>query len=359
MISYSDGVRRVSAEWPVGQRTGHSLHEVPYFGCFKPQLAEWLIERYSKRGDMVYDPFMGRGTVPIQAALMGRLCSGSDRNPVSWVLMRPRLVPPDGLMGVADRLNQIDDTPTGMDMPYELLEFFTARTLATLVWYKSSLDPRRNIDRWIRMVILSRLTGHSPGYISRYTLPPNKCASLESQKKINAKHGPGENKDIRSIVISKTKSLLRDLTAEQREDLSTANTTVTERPDVVDLIVTSPPFLDAINYEQESTIRNWFIGAANSVRVYYRDETEWAHWLSAEMSNWYRKMRSGGVVCVEVGDVRGIALDTHVIAAGRSAGFTPECVIVDDRKFTKTSHIYGVENMRSGTNQNKVVVFRR
>ena len=42
-----------------------------------------------------------------------------------------------------------------------------------------------NIDRWIRMVATNRLTGHSPGFFSVYTLPPNQAASQNSQIKIN------------------------------------------------------------------------------------------------------------------------------------------------------------------------------
>mgnify|MGYP000160800235 CR=1 FL=1 len=41
-----------------------------------------------------------------------------------------------------------------------------------------SLD---TVDAWIRMVAVNRLTGHSPGFFSVYTLPPNQAASPESQ----------------------------------------------------------------------------------------------------------------------------------------------------------------------------------
>ena len=41
------------------------------------------------------------------------------------------------------------------------------------------------MDDWIRMVALNRLTGHSAGFFSVYTLPPNQAVSVKSQRKIN------------------------------------------------------------------------------------------------------------------------------------------------------------------------------
>ena len=79
--------------WTSGQRKASRLHEVSYRACFKPQLPAFFIERLTRPGDAVYDPFMGRGTTPLQAALMGRRPVGSDINPLSAMLLRPRLTP--------------------------------------------------------------------------------------------------------------------------------------------------------------------------------------------------------------------------------------------------------------------------
>ena len=89
------GIRYLINEfWTAGQRQAHAIHEVSYRACFKPQLPEFFIARLSEPGDAVHDPFMGRGTTPVQAALMGRRPTGNDINPLSVVLTRPRLTPP-------------------------------------------------------------------------------------------------------------------------------------------------------------------------------------------------------------------------------------------------------------------------
>ena len=91
----------VNEFWTAKQRAAHSLHEISYRACFKPALPRFFIERLTEPGDIVYDPFMGRGTTLLEAALLGRVPAGCDVNPLSAVLVRPRLNPPR-LADIAD-----------------------------------------------------------------------------------------------------------------------------------------------------------------------------------------------------------------------------------------------------------------
>ena len=97
----------VNEYWTSGQRQAHSLHEISYRACFKPQLPEFFISRLTAPGEGVYDPFMGRGTTPLQAALQGRWPIGNDMNPLSTLLARPRLAPPSPA-AIEARLGEID-----------------------------------------------------------------------------------------------------------------------------------------------------------------------------------------------------------------------------------------------------------
>ena len=87
----------VNEFWTSGQRQAHSIHEISYRACFKPQLPEFFISRLTAKGGQVYDPFTGRGTTPVQAALMGRKPIANDVNPLSAILVWPRLNPPPQL----------------------------------------------------------------------------------------------------------------------------------------------------------------------------------------------------------------------------------------------------------------------
>ena len=80
--------------WTHRQRQASPIHEISYRACFKPQLPAYFIERLTREGDVVYDPFSGRGTTAIEAALRGRNVIANDANPLSSILTRPRLEVP-------------------------------------------------------------------------------------------------------------------------------------------------------------------------------------------------------------------------------------------------------------------------
>ena len=180
----------VNEFWTAKQRQASSLQEISYRACFKPQLPRFFIERLTQPGEVVYDPFMGRGTTVLEAALLGRVPCGCDINPLSVVLTRPRLRPPR-LEEVAQRLRQIDFAASD-EFPEDLLVFFHPDTLRAIASLKKYLLARRAanaldaVDDWICLLALNRLTGHSPGFFSVYTLPPNQAVSVKSQRKINA-----------------------------------------------------------------------------------------------------------------------------------------------------------------------------
>src|SRR5947208_9716259 len=93
--------------WTSKQRAASSLHEISYRACFKPQLPRFFIERLTAANDRVYDPFLGRGTTMVEAALLGRRVAGCDINPLSSILTAPRLRPPT-LRDVRKRLPSLE-----------------------------------------------------------------------------------------------------------------------------------------------------------------------------------------------------------------------------------------------------------
>jgi hypothetical protein len=87
----------------------------------------------------------------------------------------------------------------------------------------------------------------------------------------------------------------------------------------------------------------------------------WSEVMGEVFDELYRITRHGGYVAFEVGEVRkrSIQLEEHVVPLGISAGFACECVLINQQTFTKTSNIWGVDNMASGTNTNRVVIFSK
>src|SRR5262245_21026125 len=75
--------------WTSRQRQASPIHEISYRACFKPQLPGFFIDQLTAEGDVVYDPFSGRGTTAIEAALHGRSVIANDVNPLSAILTYP------------------------------------------------------------------------------------------------------------------------------------------------------------------------------------------------------------------------------------------------------------------------------
>lgn len=92
----------------VSSRWGHKLHSVcSYMAMFPPSLPHYFIERCTRPGDMVIDPFCGRGTTPLEACLMGRIGVGNDLNYLAYVLTKAKVaLPPSDCL--YDRLLELE-----------------------------------------------------------------------------------------------------------------------------------------------------------------------------------------------------------------------------------------------------------
>lgn len=364
--------------WTSKQRAAHSLHEISYRACFKPQLPRFFIARLTGESDVVYDPFMGRGTTVIEAALLNRVPLGCDINPLSRILTYPRLNLPE-ISEVEKRLQSID-LKAPQDIREDLLVFYHPDTLKSITNLREYLLKREehgemdHADAWIRMVATNRLTGHSSGFFSVYTLPPNQAVSVDSQRKINKKRAQTPPlRDVKAIIMRKSRSLLRKIKkseavllrriAEKARLLtSSADHTPDIRDDTVHLVVTSPPFLDVVDYQRDNWLRCWFNGIEpGSVNIWHFHKPEdWQEKMTGVFKELKRVLVPGGCVAFEVGEVRGgkILLETLAVPAAIKAGLAPEMVIVNSQSFTKTSNCWGVENLKKGTNTNRIVLLR-
>lgn len=369
----------VNEFWTAKQRQASSLHEVSYRACFKPQLPRFFIERLTRPGDIVYDPFMGRGTTPIEAALLGRVPFGNDINPLSIVMTRPRLRPPD-LAQIETRLREIPlNAPA--DMPEDLSAFYHAETLEGISSLKRYLLERQRaggldgVDEWIAVVALNRLTGHSKGFFSVYTLPPNQAVSVKSQRKINQRRSQvPERRDVAALILKKSRQLLGDVDQMTRRTLAQvsgqallltgpANSTPQVSSGSVALVVTSPPFLNVVQYAIDNWLRCWFLGIdAKAVSLTVPNKLErWREAMTQVFHELYRALKAGGHVAFEVGEIHGglTKLEEAVLPCGAAAGLEPVAVVINDQQFTKTANCWGVDNMAKGTNTNRIVVFRK
>jgi hypothetical protein len=366
----------VNEFWTSRQRAASNLHEVSYRACFKPQLPRFFIERLTEAGEVVYDPFMGRGTTCLEAALLGRVPCGCDINPLSKMLLEPRLLPPS-LSDVAERLESID-LSIPVTLREDLLVFYHADTLQEICALRHYLLQRARegtfdlLDGWIRTVAINRLTGHSPGFFSVYSLPPNQAVSIKSQIRINTRRQQTPpRRDIRQLIMRKSRQLLKECGPETRTRLASVfsgrrllTALAGQTPEIEDnsvaLVVTSPPFLDVVDYAGDNWLRLWFAGVdGEEVALTMTRKVEaWEREMGVVFKELMRILRPGGHVAFEVGEVRSgtVRLEEAVVRAARSAGLKPRLILINDQAFTKTAHCWGVNNGEKGTNTNRVVL---
>ena len=381
--------RTVKEFWTSRQRAGHSLHEISYRACFKPQLPEFFIEKYTAPGDLVADPFLGRGTAPLQAHLMGRRAAGSDINPLCVMLARPRFDPPP-LKEAEARLREILDGGSGRggdgdgDVPDDLLAFYHPDTLSQLStlrrWFiereKEEEGGLDRVDDWLRMVCLNRLSGHSPGFFSVRTMPPNQAVSARSQRRINRRRNQvPAPKDIVGIVMKKSRSLLRSENPPSSRlafggapsppvlRTAAADELFYLKDGSVDLVVTSPPFLNIVDYRKDNWLRCWFAGVdiAEVQITGHAAVAEWRGFVRGALREMCRVTRAGGHIAFEVGEVRSgkKLLEEQTLRAARGLPLRPRAVLINRQRFTKTSNLWGVGNNRDGTNTNRVALFQK
>ena len=365
--------------WTARQRQAAKIQEISYRACFKPQLPRFFITLLTNPGDRVYDPFTGRGTTPIEAGLLGRRVIANDINPLSGILTLPRLFFP-AYEEIRARMLSIP-YESGLKADRDLSMFYHPDTESEIVSLRRYLLMREEegvldpLDMWIRMVATNRMTGHSPGFFSVYTLPPNQAVSPDRQIRINeSRNQQPPYRNTRDIILKKTRMLMKDISDRERENLHEAGKEAefftgdarktTAIPDnSVSLTVTSPPFLDIVQYSADNWLRCWFNGINEdevSLQItHLRKVSDWGAVMEGVFHELFRITAPGGWVAFEVGEVRNgsVRLDEVIVPVGCSAGFICTGIVVNNQDFTKTANIWGVSNMEGGTNTNRIVLF--
>jgi len=375
-------VKRYTNEfWTSKQRQANSLHEISYRACFKPQLPRFFIENFTQKNDIIYDPFTGRGTTIIEGALLERNIIANDINPLSEILCKARLFIPQ----IEDLKKRLDEIKIDYKLisDIDLSMFYHNDTLCEILSLKNYLIEKKinntydYLDLWLQMVATNRLTGHSKGFFSVYTLPPNMAVSCKRQIKINTKKNQiPDYRDVKKIILKKTIDLLKNINKKEIENLAKignkalfvncdARKTKKIKNDSVKLIVTSPPFLDVVQYADDNWLRCWFnnidIKLVSEKITMSKNIDDWKIVMNDVLKELYRILRKDGLVAFEVGEVKNgkIKLDEHIAKIAINNNFKCVGIMINEQVFTKTANIWGVSNNSKGTNSNRIVILTK
>lgn len=368
--------------WTAKQRQMHSLHyALSYRASFKPELPDFFIRQFSRPGEVIADPFGGRGTTVLQAALLGRRGISNDVNPLSERITYPK-VHPVALEDLEARLARIPlDQPRDLSREEDMSMFYHPDTYREILNLRDYLQTHRDdIDRFIEMIAISRLHGHSPGFFSAYSFPQISIPK-GNQIKINKTRGvEPDYREIKSRILKKARTTLKDgrldeiLASGRNVRLTVGDSrNLRDWPDSsVNLVVTSPPFLNQVDYVLDTWIETWFCGidtrAIEEKVVQTPDLEEWRQFISDTLSELHRALVPGGKVAMEVGEIRYqgelLNLDETVVNLTTSkpynlGQFKVLGVYVQSQEFTKLSNCFRVKNNVLGTNSNRIVLMEK
>jgi len=349
--------------WDTKQRQGHSLHYIcAYQGSFPPQLPAYFLDRFSD-AKVVMDPFCGRGTVLLEAVLRGKLAQGYDLLPVAQTLSRAKVSCPP-LQEVLDEIDALDLSGPAPEVPPKFVDLYHPKTWAELWNLRSA--PRSDI---LTALTLGRLHGHSPGFFSSCTFnvvslrPP----SLAKQRaKYLAKGDPKaqlEYRDVKALLRKAAKRFIPEEGVTGLGDVQEYDARALPDPDgVVDLVITSPPFLDVIDYNDVNWVRQWFLGAEDSPIGVFKDRSDYITFLRGVLKELHRVLSPNGTIVFEVGPVKKESRMVALVAEAAKGVFEYSGLAVND--FTgadvpKISRAMRGDGGKTSTMANHCVIFAK
>ena len=242
---------------------------------FPESFAERWIGELTRRRDVVLDPFSGRGTTAFSALLMGRRAIATDVNDVAFCLTKSKTNSPK-LSILRRRISQLEHGFDGRHWRHAAEncdEFFhwafRGRTLQQLLYLRELLKWRKSaVDAMIASLALGSLHGEmdkSRSYFSNQmprTISTKPAYSIKFWQQ-RALHPP--ERDVFEIL--RQRAAFRYETPPPRgravvlhRDMRELAWVADELPRPVRCVVTSPPYFDVTNFEEDQWLRLWLLG---------------------------------------------------------------------------------------------------
>lgn len=391
----------IEPDWKAQARLwGPSLHPMcSYLASFPASLAHAFIARYSRPGDVVLDPFSGRGTAPLQADAEGRIGVGNDLNPFAHLLTAAKVEPAAAAetrtriaalrlawaadagdwLALGERVAAHPRHPAsrvpapgsggGPDartesVPDEVALAFHPRTLGQLLLVRSQLRLDDRVDRFLAGALAGILHGKTPSYLS--TVMPNTFSMAPRYVRdfVTRTGFRAPERDVFDALSAKLDRLYRQplpagtglaLHGDARSAGRRARVALRARglPDRARLVVTSPPYLRVLKYGYYNWLRTWLLGFdARAIDAELDDAHRRAPYLvflREVLADLRPALTEDGIIVLVVGEVEmdrgkpstsGIGLAERVWAeAAYPAGYRLAGVVRDEvapnRKMTR------------------------
>lgn len=299
-----------------GENTQQHLHALhPYPARFIPQIPRKAVLTWTNHGDTVLDPFCGCGTTILESTLNGRQAIGIDNNGVACLISRAKVADysQDDLESLKSLAITVKEVSTSDDWKefipnYNSLSYwFDEVAIKDLAILKFKINGLHGNAKLMAMAVLSSIIVRvsyqdSDTRYSRQLQHYNEGAAISwfQTKLVDSVSRIGE-----IINLPKAKSQIH--LADSRDFKVVPKATV-------DLIVTSPPYLNAYDYHKYHRHRlHW----TEADVAYARDNEIGKHDVFTrpnakpdkyfeDMENcfkeWQRVLRANGKALVVIGD---------------------------------------------------------
>ena len=241
-----------------------SLHQLaPYIGKIKSRIAADLVEGYSGPGNLVVDPFAGAGTIPFEAAIRGRRAFAADISPYARILSQAKLSPPRSLQAALDAAEEVLDEAGQLperdlrSVPRWVRRFFHQDTLREALRFAEI--GRRQGNEFLMACFLGILHHQRPGFLS---YPSSHLVPYLRDRKYPRSAFPAMYgyRELRPRLLAKiVRSYKRFVQPRSPRTFTQSAVQRLEFPKRFDALITSPPYMNALDYGRDNRLRLWFI----------------------------------------------------------------------------------------------------
>lgn len=308
------------------KRWGHSFHPMcSYLAMFPPGIPRYFIEQFTEPGDIVLDPFSGRGTAPLEACVSGRVGIGIDLSPLAHILTAAKVDPPS-LNSALKRIGELRagyKRPNVDDVPGNIKMLFDGRlTLPQIVYLRNELSHGKRVDRFLLASLAGILHGgyndamDDSSYLSismpnTFSMSPNYI-----RRYVRNNHLHKLPLDVFEKLTTKVQRLFKNgmpstrgyaYRANARSFASIKNPAFKDSS--VKLIITSPPYLKVVNYGTYNWIRLWLLGESiekTNKELLLDDKhgiNNYENFLGDVLNQCERVLRPDGICALVIGDV--------------------------------------------------------
>jgi len=282
----------------------------PYFTMFPLDFPLNILKRRARKGDVVLDPFCGRGTTNLAARLAGLDSLGVDSSPVASAITASKLVKTSA--------DEILEEAHGILAEYQARQIpagkfwqqaFHPKVLDSLCRFREAFleDCTATSRVALRGIILGAL--HGPKQKSFPSYFSNQCPRTYAPKPAYAtrywrsrKLAP-DSINVLSVIERRAKRYYEnsfDITGTARlADSRFAENLQPETPGIrFNWVITSPPYYGTRTYIPDQWLRNWFVGGPDTVDYTYRNQVVHSSPEDFAADLW-RVWRNVGHVCAD------------------------------------------------------------